>query len=87
MQFDFITCLQGCAITSNIRGNEICILSTLELINPNLNDLKKSFDVIVCYDRSDVILNKYSPDIGISYKYTNKYPNAQESGNMLFKLN
>ena len=30
---------------------------------------------------------KFAPSLGISYKYTNKYPNAQESGNLLFKLN
>ena len=86
-QFDFVSSLQGCAITSTIRDKKICVLSSLELVEPNLNDLDDSFDIMVCYDRSEVILNKYSPSIGISYKYTSKYANAQESGNMLFKLN
>ena len=55
-------------------------------MKPNLNDLGQSFDFMICFDRSEVILNRYSPSIGISYKYTDKYLNAQESGNMLFKL-
>ncbi|MBE5737741.1 MAG: ComEC family competence protein [Clostridiales bacterium] len=86
-QFDFRASLQGCAITSIIRDKKICVLSALEFVKPNLNDLDSSFDIMVCYDRSEVILNKYSPSIGVSYKYTSKYANAQESGNMLFKLN
>lgn len=86
-QFDYVSLLDGCVITSTIKDNKICVFSALENIQPNLNDLTQSFDLMVCYDRSEVILNKYSPTIGISYKYTNKYPNAQESGNMLFKLN
>ena len=71
-QFDYTSSLQGCAITSIIRDKKMCVLSALEFVKPNLNDLDSSFDIMICSDRSEVILNKYSPSIGISYKYTNK---------------
>lgn len=82
----FSTVQQGCVLTTKVKEKNICVLSYLEKVEPNLNHLPYSVDLMVCLDRADAILNKYSPAIGISYRYSSIYKNAQENGNLLLKL-
>ena len=77
---------EGCVLTTKVKNKNICVLSYLEKVEPNLNYLPYNTDLMVCLDRADVILNKYSPVIGISYRYSSIYKNAQENGNILLKL-
>ena len=77
---------EGCVLTTKVKNKNICVLSYLEKVEPNLNYLPYNTDLMVCLDRADVILNKYSPVIGISYRYSSIYKNAQENGNIMLKL-
>lgn len=85
-EFSLQSTMDGCAMIVDIKDKHMAILSKLELVNPNINYLSGTFDIMICLDRADLILNNYMPKTAISYAYSPKYKNAQSNGNLIFKL-
>ena len=80
------TSLDGKVLIGDISGRKTAIFSRLGQGNINFLEIGTNFDLMICLDRADGILNAYSPKTAISYKYSNIYINAVNYGNILMKL-
>lgn len=80
------TSLDGRVLIGEISGRKTAIFSRLGSGNINFEPIGNTFDLMICLDRADSILNKYSPKTAITYKYSNIYKNAINNGNILVKI-
>ena len=78
--------MNGLALIGEISGKRTAIFSSLPDNGVNFDKVSGNFDIMICADRAESIISKYSPKTGISYKFSSKYLNAQSSGYILLKL-
>lgn len=84
--FNPTTYLDGRVLIGNISGKKTAIFSKLGEGPVNFVPIGRGFDLMICLDRADAILNTYSPHIAISYKYSDIYKNAIVNGNIFLKF-
>ena len=78
--------MQGNALTGEIKGKSIVIFSAFKKGDVNFSDFSGGQEIMVCADRAEQILSRYSPQVKISYRQNGTYDNAENNGNMLFKI-
>ena len=78
--------LEGKVLSGAIKDDSVAIFSSLSEENINFSLVQKHYDIMVCHDRAESLITRFKPAKGISYRYTNKYPDAESSGNMLVKI-
>ena len=78
--------MQGKVILGRIGSQKTAIFSRLPNENLDFSYLDNSYDIMVCLDRAEALLSRYSPKIAISYKYSNIYQNANSYGNICLKI-
>ena len=78
--------LEGKVIIGDIKGDKVAVFSSLPYENINFSSVQRQYDIMICHDRADALISRFKPTKGISYRYSNNYPNAESSGNMLVKI-
>ena len=78
--------MQGNVLTGEIKGKSIAIFSAFNKGGVNFSDFSGGQEIMICADRAEQILSLYSPQVKISYRHSSTYDNAENNGNILFKI-
>ena len=79
--------MEGHVLKGNINNKSVIIFSRIGSYEPAFSEFNAyNLDLMICYDRADVLLSKYKPKRPISYLYSTFYENAQSNGNLAISL-
>ena len=84
--FSCLFALQGNVLFGELKGKRIAIFSSFKSGDVNFFNFTIDADIMVCADRADELLSYYSPKRKISYRHSNLYENAENNGNLCFKI-
>ncbi len=83
---DLSFAMNGRVMLSKIGSFNVAVFSKLSDEHLDFSIIDNRYDVMVCLDRADALLSRYSPRKAISYKYSDIYQNAESYGNICLKI-
>lgn len=78
--------LDGLAVSGTCGDKKTVIFSSFTDENVNLASLDSDYDVMVCLDSAEQLISYYNPPVGICYRSSYVYDNAESNGNLFLKL-